>query len=414
MSKNKSVTELRDELKQLDARANAILDTIQKEGRMANQQEEKELGEIRSERFRLNCAIDDAEAMERRAGAPAGGARKETFSLAKAILNAATRSAQRDVEAEVFERAAKLHAGSGCNALSGSFALPMTEQRGLFTAAAESVTGAVIDENKQEMLFPLQSYLTFSKLGVRMLTGLKGDIVWPAFSDVTVNWEGENEAFADAGGAFSKGTKFSPIRIGAEAQISKQLLIQENIDVEAVLRRQIAMAIAQKLEATAFAEAAVAGAPKSLFEGATLVANGEMTWANIVELETKLATNNALVGNLGYVMHPALRGKAKTKVKDTSGAGGFVFDTLGAGDGYLNGYKAVTSTNVTSTLGSGNDQYGIIFGNWADYFLGQWGALDFIVDPYTAGNQSIVKLYITGYYNMGAIRPESFAVGALK
>lgn len=414
MGKNKSVTELRDEMRQLDDRAKAIMDGFQAEGRMANSAEQKELGEIQAKRYRLNMEIDEAEAMERRKGTPYGGAAKESFSLAKAILNAATRSAQRDVEAEMFERAAKLHEGSGCSSLSGHFALPMTEQRGLFTAATEAATGVVIDEKKQEMLFPLQPYLTFSKLGVRMLTGLKGDIVWPSFSDVAVNWEGENTALKDAGGAFSKGKKFSPIRIGAEAQISKQLLIQENIDVEAVIRRQIAMAIAQKLEKTAFsAEAISDNAPTGLFNGAVLSATGDMSWPNIVELETKLATNNALVGSLGYALHPALRGKAKTKVKDASGAGGFVFDQLGAGDGFLNGYKAVTSTNIPATLDDGN-AYGIVFGNWADYFLGQWGAIDFIVDPYTAGGQSIVKLYITGYYNMGAIRPESFAFGALK
>lgn len=409
---NKSVTELRDEIRQLDARAKVIMDGFEAEGRTANSAELKELGEIQSKRYRLNVEIDEAEALARRAGTTKRS--KESFSLAKAILNAASRSTQRDAEMEVFARAAELHAGSGCNSLSGHFALPM-EERGVFTAATESAKGVVIDENKQEMLFPLQPYLTFSKLGVRMLTGLKGDIVWPAFSDVAVNWEGENAALKDAGGAFSKGKKFSPVRIGAEAQISKQLLMQENIDVEAILRRQIAMAIAQKLEATAFSASALSdSAPAGLFTGAELTANGAMSWENIVELETKLATNNALVGSLGYAMHPALRGKAKTKVKDTSGAGGFVFDALGTGDGFMNGYKTVTSTNIPANLGDGGDQYGVIFGNWADYFLGQWGALDFIVDPYTAGNQSIVKLYITGYYNMGAIRPESFAFGALK
>ena len=87
------------------------------------------------------------------------------------------------------------------------------------------------------------------------------------------------------------------------------------------------------------------------------------------------------MGNLAYVMHPALIGKAKTKVKDASGAGGFIFQ--GNGDGMLNGYKALRTNNLPSGLQAGEDEYGIIFGNWADYFVGQWGALVIKADPYT-------------------------------
>ena len=75
MSKNKSVTELRDEMRQLDDRAKVIMDGFQAEGRMANSAEAKELGEIQAKRYRLNLEIDEAEAMERRKGIPYGGAK---------------------------------------------------------------------------------------------------------------------------------------------------------------------------------------------------------------------------------------------------------------------------------------------------------------------------------------------------
>lgn len=49
-----------------------------------------------------------------------------------------------------------------------------------------------------------------------------------------------------------------------------------------------------------------------------------MSWGQIVAMETAADVNNALFGNLAYVMNPSLIGKAKTKVKDSSGAGGFI------------------------------------------------------------------------------------------
>ena len=171
--------------------------------------------------------------------------------------------------------------------------------------------------------------------------------------------------------------------------------------------------MAQKIEQTAFSKAKLSEyAPDGLFIGADLTVDGALSWANIVAMETKLASDNALMGNLAYIMRPELRGVAKTKVKDASGAGGFVVE--GNGGGLLNGYKALASTNVPTGLGDGSDAHGIIFGNWSDYFIGQWGALDIVVDPFTQAKDSIVNVTVTMWANMGVIRPESFAIGALK
>ncbi len=57
--------------------------------------------------------------------------------------------------------------------------------------------------------------------------------------------------------------------------------------------------------------------PDGLFQTVPAI-NGVMDWAKIVNLETDADINNALFGNLAYIMHPSLVGKAKTKVKDAS------------------------------------------------------------------------------------------------
>lgn len=57
--------------------------------------------------------------------------------------------------------------------------------------------------------------------------------------------------------------------------------------------------------------------------------NGAMSWANVVKMETTWSCSNALYGNLAYIMHPSLVGTTKTKVKDASGAGGYIFGMTG-------------------------------------------------------------------------------------
>lgn len=175
----------------------------------------------------------------------------------------------------------------------------------MFTAATESATGVVIDQEQQELLLPLQSSLVLAQAGARFMTGLQGDIYWPKYSGSNVFWEGENAKAKDGAGQFSKGDAYKPKRLTAYVDISEQLLVQENASVEAIIRQTLAAAIAQKVEQTAFGtHAHNDNTPDGLFQTVPAI-NGVMDWAKIVELETNADINNALFGNLAYIMHPS-------------------------------------------------------------------------------------------------------------
>ena len=407
----KSVTELTDQIAQLDKRANEIMAGYESEKRMANDAERKELGEIMSKRYRLNNDLADARAMEFAQGMSYRGA-EEQFSLTKAIRSMVSGEQLNDATREVCQRAREEHSTSGANAeKSGIWVPSMVEGRSAMTAAANA--GVIVDEKQQEMLFPLVPNLTMTQLGARMMTGLKGDIFWPSATDPDVFWEGENTAAKETNATYSKGKVYKPIRIAAFVDISDQLLLQENRSTEADLRNRIAVKLAQKLEATAFSKEKLSEyAPEGIFAQLESQVSGAMSWPNIVKFEELCDTENALLGNLGYAMHKSLLYKAKTEVKHNSGAGGFIFGNDGSN--FINGYKAVRSGHIPAGLGADGDEYGIVFGNWADYFIGQWGSFNIKVDPYTQALQGVTRLIVTGYFNMGAIRPESFVVGSLK
>lgn len=412
MAKGKSITELRDEKSQLKTRSAEIVASMRKEARQATDPESRELADIQARMVEINMDIDELAEANRGAGKRYGQP-VEKFSLRRAICAQMDHRQQRDVEAQAIEDATRLHSSISASLEGrGDLIIPM-QTRAAYTATTEATTGVLVDEEQMEMLLPLESNLVLANAGIRMLTGLRGNIYWPKHSAVAVSWEGENDEAPDGAGDTSKGKIYAPKRLTAKIDISKQLLVQENRSVEGLIRQLIAVAIAQKIEKTAFSTAAHADdVPDGLFQVTPTAVTGAMSWEQIVKMETTPDLANALMGNLAYIMHPSLLGKSKTKVKDASGAGGFVLDA--AGNGLLNGYKALRTNNIPSGLQADGDEFGIVFANWADYFLGQWGAIDMTVDPYTQASKGMIRLVVNSYWNMGAIRDESFCIGSMK
>ena len=373
---------------------------------MFNESENEELANIQSRMAEINIEIEEKIEESRQKPVKREEKKMANFSLRKAIVAQMTGKVQAAAEQNVIEEGIKLNTRSGVEMTEGSLVIPMS-YRSALTAGADN--GVLVDEDKQEMLFPLQNKLVLAQAGARFMTGLTGNIVWPKATGANVYWEGETADAKDGAPTFGKSASFTPKRLTAYVDISKQLLIQENRDVEGIIRQLITDAIAQKLESTAFgADGADENTPNGIFAAVEATA-GTLDWATIVGLETQVDVANATMGNLAYIMHPSLVGKAKTKVKDASGAGGFVFGNDGTG--MMNGYKVLRTNNVGGDASNG---YNVVYGNWNDYFIGQWGSIEILVDPYTQATKGMVRLVVNSYWNMGVIREESFAAAKLK
>ena len=174
------------------------------------------------------------------------------------------------------------------------------------------------------------------------------------------------------------------MRIATTVTISKQLLIQSSEDVESYVRDLMIKSISAKLQSTLLGkEAATTTKPAGLFAG-TIADAGDMTWERLVGMETALATANADITNAKYIMHPALFGKGKTTLR-AEGVSGFLVEGNPA---MTNSYLIERTNAIAKGLQTGADEYGIAFGNWNDYFIGQWGALDITVDNITLASSA--------------------------
>lgn len=393
-----SITELRAQKHELQEEANGIIVAARTASRNLTDDENARLGEIHLRMHEINTEMAgrDLRPVQRQSRNAS-----ERFSLQRALNALVCGREQRDSEARVIEEAR-----AGAIADTNGLFIPIENR------AAVTVSGSdgVVDTDYQDILLPLLPQLTLPKAGARFMTGLRGNIAWPAYSGTTAAWAAETGDASDGGGTITSKV-FKPKRLTAYVDISRQLLEQENQSVEAVLRQTLAEAVAQKIEATVFGNHTSASEmPDGLFTGFAGTAE-ELSWAGIVGMETECDLANALLGSLGYILHPTLVGLAKTTVKDISGAGGFVFNEGQDFNfaGLLNGYKVFRTNHMPSSVGGG---YGAVFANWSDYLVAQWGSVQILVDQYTQATKGVVRLVLNSYWDLGKIRDESFVVKA--
>ena len=102
----------------------------------------------------------------------------------------------------------------------------------------------VIETDFMNIVEPLRDRLVLASAGATMLTGLVSDIDIPAYSGSTSNWANENAAASDGAGTFSKKT-MKPKRLTSILKVSRQMLVQDSLGVEAMLRADLSTQLHQ-------------------------------------------------------------------------------------------------------------------------------------------------------------------------
>lgn len=412
MAKEKSTVELRDERAQLVQRRSEIIAAGKKEERTLTVDENKELKEIAERCIDIDASLAEMEARNRRGAQTVPP--KKGFSLRSALADIVSGKGMSDAAAAVHARGLDIHSACGYGAVSDSRSLVIpvsaadTEKRSTLIAGTPANGGQLVQEETMELLLPLRSSLVLGRAGARIITGLTNNEKINAYGGTTVTWEEETAPAKDGAGTFT-GKSFSPKRITAYVDISKRLLLQESDGVDSLVRQDMADAVASKLESTAFgAHSTAATIPDGLFTGATVDIKGAASWANVLKMEENLKVQNAANGSVAYITHPS----AASKFKGTVRAAGIPY-FISEGN-MLNGYPMLTTTNMAKDLQTAKDEYGIVFANWSDYLILQWGALDITYDPYTKATEGCVRFVINAYFDMGKRRAESFVLGSVK
>ena len=317
------------------------------------------------------------------------------------------------IEKEMHEEAVKEARGVGLS-VDGlglpSFFVEMPGSKRDLTVTTEGTD--VVQTDKVGLIPALRPKLLVQQLGAQVLRNLQGNIDLPRHSGVaTAAWEGENDSNAETTPTLDK-VSLTPNRLGAFTDVSKQLLFQSSVDVDNLVKEDLEMSISIALDAAAIAgnggniDGILGTSGIGSAVGGTNGANPDH--ADIVDLETEVAVDNADMGNLAYLTTPGVRGYLKQTLLD-SGSGLFIWPTAGK---ELNGYRSEVSTQVPSTLTKGTADsicHAIIFGNFREVILANWAGLDLLVNPYTKGKEALVEVIANSWWDMKVRHAQSFA-----
>lgn len=276
------------------------------------------------------------------------------------------------------------------------------ETRTMQVTGDSGVHDEVIETEIQGILEPLYANSVLTQLGVRWYTGLpKGDVAVPIMGKGACGWAGEIETASATGNTFTS-KKLQPKRLSAVLDISKQLLAQDNIGVEAALRRDLVNALNDKLEATILGTADKDDVkPAGIFYNVNYTSVGD--FKDLCEFESKLDDAN-VNGQKKYLLGNGAKAFMRSTIKGTANVGMIMEN------GTVDGTPAIATSNVA---GGAANKDKFAYGDWNYLALGSWGDVEITVDPYTKAADGQIRLVINAFFDAVILRPEAFVFGQI-
>ncbi|MFC7301005.1 phage major capsid protein [Cognatiluteimonas weifangensis] len=227
------------------------------------------------------------------------------------------------------------------------------------------------DHRPQDYIGALRNALLTRRLGVRVLSGLSGNVSVPKYgSGVTTGWVADNSSLTPSDMTHASVT-LAPKHAGSLSEMSRSLIMQSSPDIEQLLRDDMAAGLA-----TALDRVTIVGGGANEPDGVTATlaaANATLatpTWAQVLEIVKDVEVANAL-GAHAWLLNPAAKAKLAGTLK-AAGIAGYLLEGGKIGD-----HAAYSSNQVPAGVAAS-----AIFGDWAQVLLGLWSELDVLVNPY--------------------------------
>jgi HK97 family phage major capsid protein/HK97 family phage prohead protease len=312
---------------------------------------------------------------------------KETrsYSFLRALNYLANPGDKQAAEAAAFEREVSDAAAKAYGKPANGLMVPNEVLRRDLNVGTASAGGNLVatDLLAGSFIELLRNKLALANVGATVLNGLQGNIAIPKQTGAaTAYWVGEGSAPTESQETLGQVT-MSPKTVGAFVDYSRRLLLQSSIDVEQMVRNDLARVIALEIDRAGIYGSGSSNQPLGLVNTVginTKALTGYGTFAELIDMETEVAKDNADAGSLFYLMNAAARGALKSTAKSASAvAAGFVYE-----NNEVNGYPAVISNQLAFD--------DIIFGAFDQMIMGLWSGLDLTLDPYAGATSGTVRI----------------------
>jgi HK97 family phage major capsid protein/HK97 family phage prohead protease len=251
------------------------------------------------------------------------------------------------------------------------------------TAATASAGGYLVATNNLSFIELLRNRSVAYQMGARRLAGLVGNVTIPRQSaGATAVWLAtEASTITESQQTFGQ-LALSPKTVGAYTEVSRQLLLQSSPDAEGIVMADLASVTSLAVDAGVLNGSGAAGQPTGITNtgGIGAVTGTTLGYAGILEFQTDVAAANVMPAAGGYVTTPTVAALMMQRQRFTS------TDTpLWVGNvwnGQMSGFPAMSSLQVTAAS--------MLFGDWSQVIVGEWGVLELEVNPFANFQAAIV------------------------
>jgi len=308
-----------------------------------------------------------------------------SYSFLKAIRAQAFPNDRAAFEAAAFEREVSAATSERMGGDARGYLVPHDVLKRDLTVGTASAAGDLVftDARPGSFIELLRNRLALASLGVQTLTGLVGPVAIPKQTGgATAYWVAEKGEPTESNPTVGQ-VNLNAKTLGAFTEFSRRLILQSSIDVESMVRRELATVMALEIDRAALYGTGTSSQPKGLkfVTGINTVdfAANAPTYAEVVAMETAINADNADIGAMSYLTNSFFFDGTATTEKASSTAQ-FILEPGGT----VNGYNVVRSNQVES-----ND---VFFGVWNQILMGMWGALDLQVNPYALDKSGGVRV----------------------
>lgn len=291
------------------------------------------------------------------------------------------------------------------------------ERQGAYEKAQSLGTDAdggflVPEEQAESVIERLYANACIFKLGATRLEGLdRSPYTFPRLSaSLTASWGAEASTIT-ASDVTLEQVSMSPKELKSMNIYSNTLLRTSHPSIDALIMDDMAQQHALGLDLGAMTGDGTGGAPTGIANqsGVLTAAVGATTAATYNEFlgfPNTMRNNDSLRGSLGWALAPETFAELTTMVDASNQPRARRVFSDGPMDMIL-GYPYETSSQLPATVGAADS---VIFGNWADLWVGFWGPLEIVTSnaPNFATNQMNIRGVL--YCDAAVRHPESFCV----
>jgi HK97 family phage major capsid protein len=260
-----------------------------------------------------------------------------------------------------------------------------------------------------ELVLPIIDYLrnalVVRSAGARVLAGLQGNIAIPKQTGTaTAQWRTEVQPVTPSDQAFAQ-IALIPKRLSTMTVYSRQLVIQSSLDIEALIRSDLAAVMATEIDRAALFGSGTAPEPRGILNQVGInrwTFGTDPLFEGYVRGVVALEDAKVPLTSPAWVVNPRCWGAGISTPKFPNTGITVVSDNdTCLGYPYLR-TQQIPNTGATSGL--------VFFGSWDQLLIGAWDGTDLVVDPYSLAQNAQIRIVIHEWADVNVRYPEAFAV----